>query len=57
MKWLEYFMGLLFLSMMAIAVFMFCRMGVFYAIVLPLGGIALLIALLILKERRKDDNT
>lgn len=57
MKWIEYFMGLLFLSMMATAAFLFCRMGIFYAAVLPLGGIALLVALLILKERRKDDNT
>lgn len=57
MKWFEYLMGLLFLSMMATAAFLLCRMGIFYATILPLGGMALLIVFLILKERRKDDNT
>lgn len=57
MKWFKYFEGLPLLSMTAIWIFMLCRMGIFYATVLPLGGTALLVALLILKERRKNDNT
>lgn len=57
MKWFEYFMTLLFLPMLVIATFMLCGMGLFYMAILPLGGMVLLMALLISKVRRKDDNT
>lgn len=57
MKWFEYFMALLFLFMLVTAMLMLCGMGLFYMAALPLGGTVLLMALLISKARRKDDNT
>lgn len=57
MKWFEYLMALLFLSMLVTATLMLCSMGLFYMAILPLGGMVLLMALLISKVRRKDDNT
>lgn len=57
MKWFEYLMALLFLSMLVTTTLMLCGMGLFYMAALPLGGMVLLMALLISKVRRKDDNT